>query len=133
MFKPVVPNQYDLAVEWDEKVLDMTRDYEKHMQRMRTNKEDVVEKVKVMVNGSAMVSSIVLESVLNDLYVSVTISQIVLAHSKNPMPDIPVVVHAVTLSTTPTAAAAEDKKTATLTKKSVSSTFKIDDLTVSLT
>ncbi|CTQ86404.1 Bridge-like lipid transfer protein family member 1 C-terminal domain-containing protein [Caenorhabditis elegans] len=133
VFKPVVPNQYDLAVEWDEKVLDMTRDYEKHMQRMRTNKEDVVEKVKVMVNGSAMVSSIVLESVLNDLYVSVTISQIVLAHSKNPMPDIPVVVHAVTLSTTPTAAAAEDKKTATLTKKSVSSTFKIDDLTVSLT
>ncbi|CAI2304685.1 unnamed protein product [Caenorhabditis sp. 36 PRJEB53466] len=122
--------QYDTTAEWDEKVLDMTRDYEKHMQRMQSNKEVNVEKVKVMVNGSAVVSSVVLESVLNDLYVSVIISQIDVSHSKNPLPDLPS-AHQTTVTVVTTA---DEKKTATLTKKSTSATGqKIDDLSLSLT
>lgn len=122
-----VKSQYDLDAEWDEKVLNMTRDYGKHMQRNRSNQE--VEKVKVMVNGNAVVSSVVLESVLNDLYVSVTISQIDLIHSKNPIFDVAVVQpNAVTISTTN-----EEKKTVTLTKKPAITLPKIDDLTISIT
>lgn len=126
--KPFRPtrNEYDPTTEWDEKVLDMANTFEKHMQRMRTNKE--MEKVKVMVNGKVTVSSVVLESVLSDLYVSITISQIDLAQSKNPFPDVSLAnPTAVTITTNN-----EERKTATLTKKSVSSTFKIDDLTVSI-
>lgn len=107
----------------------MTRDYEKHMQRMRSNKEEYPQKVKFMVNGSVIVSSVVLESVLNDLYVSVTISQIDVLHSKTPLPDGPVGHQAVAVTTT-----TDEKKTATLIKKSASGTLtKIDDLSVSLT
>ncbi|KAF1770324.1 hypothetical protein GCK72_002142 [Caenorhabditis remanei] len=123
---PPANTGYDLSAEWDEKVLDMIRTYEKNKQRSATTG---MEKVKVMVNGKTVVSSVVLESVLNDLYVSVTISQIDLTHSKNPMPDVPVALQtSVTFST-----ANEEKKNATLTKKSLSSTFKLDDLTVSIT
>ncbi|CAO4360577.1 unnamed protein product [Caenorhabditis nigoni] len=126
IFKPA-RNEYDQSAEWDEKVLDMATTFEKHMQRMRTNKD--IERVKVMVNGKLVVSSVVLESVLNDLYVSVTISQIDLTQTKNPMPDIPIAhTPAITVITTN-----EEKKTATLTKKSVSSSSKIDDLTISIT
>uniref|UniRef100_A0A8R1HHP8 FSA_C domain-containing protein n=2 Tax=Caenorhabditis japonica TaxID=281687 RepID=A0A8R1HHP8_CAEJA len=107
----------------------MTRDYEKHMQRMRSSKEDCVEKVKVMVNGSTVVSSVVLESVLNDLYVSVTISQIDVTHAKKPLPDNPgAPIHqSVTIVTTP-----DEKRAAALAKKPDTVTYKVDDLSISL-
>ncbi|CAB3410727.1 unnamed protein product [Caenorhabditis bovis] len=72
---------------WDTKVLDMTRDYDKHMQRMRASKTENGDKVKVYVNGTAVVASVVLESVLNDLYVSAMILKIDLSQDKNPIPD----------------------------------------------
>ncbi|CAI5438694.1 unnamed protein product [Caenorhabditis angaria] len=120
--------QHEQITQWDEKILDMTRDYDKHMQRMKSTKTEHNEKVKLFINGSVSVSSVVLESVLNDLYVSAMILKIEVLHSKKPLPEM-----LSTQGVLVTTIDERDRKTATLSKKSISgNNQKIDDISVSL-
>ncbi|CAD6189800.1 unnamed protein product [Caenorhabditis auriculariae] len=126
------PIVYAQAAEWDDKVLEMTRDYEKHLQRM--TKSDQEAKVQTVVNGTVSVTSVMLESMLTDLYVSVMIHKIDLSQSKRP----PEAIRSQT-SVTNTGAnvtASHDDKKATLTRKQTTpisvSASHIDDILLSL-
>uniref|UniRef100_A0A1I7W8Z4 Protein kinase domain-containing protein n=1 Tax=Heterorhabditis bacteriophora TaxID=37862 RepID=A0A1I7W8Z4_HETBA len=66
---------------WDERVLDMMRDFEKNMQR--TNTTEKRGDVMMAVSGHLSIDSIRLESILTDLYVSLMIQMIELTQDHN--------------------------------------------------
>lgn len=70
---------------WDAKVLDMTQDYEKNIQRILTEKPLADDTVHVIMNGDISLLSMILETVVNDLYVSTSIQKIELSHKNIPL------------------------------------------------
>ncbi|EPB75014.1 hypothetical protein ANCCEY_05883 [Ancylostoma ceylanicum] len=74
------------SVTWDERVLDMMRDFEKNRSRSTRKKRGDVNDFRVLmkINGELEVDSVRLESILTDLYVSLMVQLIELTQRHNP-------------------------------------------------